>query len=1347
MASYATQYNHESKKRKLNDFESYIKTSIAYPPAISDAKISQVTYRVRGIPLEYNMRQVQELLQSVLGLDAARGTVQVKSIAISPNQKTKMATVNFQNPPPCLSSDRKEWSFEIPDVDNSDAESDDDDDIIPKAPTITIDSHFRGITILGSFKNVAEHKIDCVAISGLGGHAFGSFKDRAGPHMWLRDSLPSDITGARVMIYGYDTQLHDSHTFQDLEALGSLLRSDLQTLTTQDSRHTKPKTVPLIFVAHSLGGLIVKEAIIQMKRDKNHHALLDSIYGALFFGVPSQGMEITSLIPLVKDQPNQGLLHSLGKESQILRNQCRDFPKAFGHEHSEIICFYETDMSPTAAKDGEEWKMTGPLSILVDSSSARHGRPWENEAHHCMALKRSHSELVKFSSNDEDYERVLAVLKRMMSNAVLVIPRVTLSTKEKEEMTPQDYDCLKSFAFPEITYRRQEADQAHLHTCEWILQHRSYTKWISKEHELLWIKGKPGAGKSTLMAFLYQEFQASQDNFLFNQRIRLEFFFHGRGAALQKTPIGMFRSLLHQIYTKIPLVRLPIQTAFKEKKSFGEAGASWEWQCKELQDLFSNALIDSAKLWKITIFVDALDEAGSAVAQGLAMYFHDLNDKLAAKKGSSRICISCRHYPIVAANNSLEIRVEDENHDDITKYVKHRLNSGIQGMKMVGLSIDEFQKLEGTIVTRASGVFQWARLVVPLVVDLNQQGESLQYIYKELSKVPTDLSDVYEHIFTKVIEPRNRIRTLHLMQWICLADVPLSVTELRFAIASDDLYIHPARGSCKEAKDFVDTDARMERLITSLSGGLVEVKHHMSKTTVQFIHQSVNDFLLSGGLKELASSTDDIIGQSQGRLSKSCINYLRLEEVLVGGSELADHKRFDRTNVSSRLENLPFLKYATRFWFLHAEKAESFGISQHDLVQQLGSPPGPAFQTWVKIYRTIYPYYAKCPQLGSTLLHIASSSNLGSVVQILLRDNVNINGKDDAGNRALHYASRWGHKDLAEILINAGADIGAKSWNNSTALECAAGNGHEEMLRLLLHRGADVNESTGKSGNALQAAATKGNRILVNMLLEAGADVNAQAGHYGNALQAAAYGGHAAVVTQLLEAGADVNAQAGHYGNALQAAAYRGHAAVVTQLLEAGADVNLLNQFFTAIQHILSLNINAKAQVLLDRGAQIKAFHEGVEANNEYIVKLALGNGMRTDVPCGWFKYALHTAAYNGDVAIVSLLLAQSRKELDFADCSGQTPFALAAREGHVPVLATLFKLGVNVNSQDLTGRTPLWWASANGHDEAVAWLLCKNADLHIPNNDGVMPLAKALMKGHNLIVKTLEGHALSSIG
>jgi hypothetical protein len=79
-------------------------------------------------------------------------------------------------------------------------------------------------------------------------------------------------------------------------------------------------------------------------------------------------------------------------------------------------------------QDRTEWKMTGPLRVLVDSSSARHGRPWEDEAHHCLALKRTHSELVKFSKIDGDYERVLTILKRMASAAVLAIPRGMSST-------------------------------------------------------------------------------------------------------------------------------------------------------------------------------------------------------------------------------------------------------------------------------------------------------------------------------------------------------------------------------------------------------------------------------------------------------------------------------------------------------------------------------------------------------------------------------------------------------------------------------------------------------------------------------------------------------------------------------------------------------------------------------------------------------------------------------------------------------------------------------------------------------------------------------------------------------
>lgn len=66
-----------------------------------------------------------------------------------------------------------------------------------------------------------------IAVSGLGGHAFGSFKARGGSFMWLRDALPKDLPGARIIVYGTDTTLQEGNSFQNLSHLGHGLRSTL----------------------------------------------------------------------------------------------------------------------------------------------------------------------------------------------------------------------------------------------------------------------------------------------------------------------------------------------------------------------------------------------------------------------------------------------------------------------------------------------------------------------------------------------------------------------------------------------------------------------------------------------------------------------------------------------------------------------------------------------------------------------------------------------------------------------------------------------------------------------------------------------------------------------------------------------------------------------------------------------------------------------------------------------------------------------------------------------------------------------------------------------------------------
>lgn len=83
---------------------------------------------------------------------------------------------------------------------------------------------------------------------------------------WPADLLPDSHQNVRVLTYGYDSNV--SHYFQgpanklNLSQLGEGL---LNRMVGERSR-SKASGRPIVFVAHSLGGLLVKEAIIESKK-------------------------------------------------------------------------------------------------------------------------------------------------------------------------------------------------------------------------------------------------------------------------------------------------------------------------------------------------------------------------------------------------------------------------------------------------------------------------------------------------------------------------------------------------------------------------------------------------------------------------------------------------------------------------------------------------------------------------------------------------------------------------------------------------------------------------------------------------------------------------------------------------------------------------------------------------------------------------------------------------------------------------------------------------------------------------------------------------------------------------
>jgi len=238
-----------------------------------------------------------------------------------------------------------------------------------------------------------------------------------------------------------------------------------------------------------------------------------------------------------------------------------------------------------------------------------------------------------------------------------------------------------------MSYRRLEADRAHKGTCAWILDHRTYKTWLNETHGLLWIKGNPGAGKSTVMAYLFRKYLESQVQ---TNDIVLSFFFHARGSSLQQTKVGMFRCLLHQIYKSSASIRPAIRSAFDDSDN--------NLHVTELQKLFTEAILQASKSRRLTIFIDALDEAGTHVAQELADYFHELDHLLATESRTAKICISCREYPVVARNVRYGIWVNRENQKDIELYAKDRLLSSTANQMRNTLSKRHCEILQRDIV-------------------------------------------------------------------------------------------------------------------------------------------------------------------------------------------------------------------------------------------------------------------------------------------------------------------------------------------------------------------------------------------------------------------------------------------------------------------------------------------------------------------------------------------------------------------------------------------------------------------------------------------------------------------------
>ncbi|CAG8221500.1 unnamed protein product [Penicillium salamii] len=358
-------------------------------------------FRVTGLSREQPDRDLKTALQEALNdnfADNKRSHIKAE-IMIMPlcyeNDVERAALMQFRSGVPQFLCELKvdplgDWQIEMGDDD------------------INFDCHFFGFTQLYAPDENKPVIADIIAITGLDGHAYGSWQGRGNlGHMWLRDFLSKDLPQCRTIIYGYNSKL-SSHRVDTILDYGQELIEEIKKVqTTKQIRNTYlVRTIQTLKEDHP--------AITSLHR---------ATYSIILFAIPHKGLVINDIQQILdgdRHHPRETLLRQISSQSDILIYQLANFKNLI--RDRKVVSFYETEQTKRLVLDSESghWKRTGDFMTTVDTDSALLQLP--DHVENKMPLHTDHSMIIKFDTrNMAKYRTTLDKLQQFSKKAPSVM--------------------------------------------------------------------------------------------------------------------------------------------------------------------------------------------------------------------------------------------------------------------------------------------------------------------------------------------------------------------------------------------------------------------------------------------------------------------------------------------------------------------------------------------------------------------------------------------------------------------------------------------------------------------------------------------------------------------------------------------------------------------------------------------------------------------------------------------------------------------------------------------------------------------------------------------------------------
>lgn len=247
--------------------------------------------------------------------------------------------------------------------------------------------------------------VDICFIHGLTGNRDSTWTVSRQSTPWPTILLPPKLPRARLLTWGYD-----AYFVQASVASRNRLTDHAMNLLIDLTNHRASCDAsgrPLIFVAHSLGGLVCKEAILLSRNNPEAHLcnVFKHTAGIMFMGTPHRGSWMADWMKIpasglgVLKSTNKSLLQVLETDDQLLESiQVKFWSMVREQRESgrrlEITCFFEELPLPVVGQ-------------VVSKVSAT------LEGYTSVSVHANHMDMVKFrTENDNGFRRLVGDLIR-----------------------------------------------------------------------------------------------------------------------------------------------------------------------------------------------------------------------------------------------------------------------------------------------------------------------------------------------------------------------------------------------------------------------------------------------------------------------------------------------------------------------------------------------------------------------------------------------------------------------------------------------------------------------------------------------------------------------------------------------------------------------------------------------------------------------------------------------------------------------------------------------------------------------------------------------------------------------